>query len=102
MTGVTPFLRESGQPMNKIDPSRIKGSLIDVSTFPTELREGALVAKNSALVDTIIDAVEKKNGFAVVYGANKVLAAHGLDIHTDAGAEVARSYLEGIFREAAP
>lgn len=88
--------------MNKIDPSRIKDSLIDVSTFPTELREGVLAAKDSTLVDAILEAVEKKNGFAVVYGVNKLLAAHGLDIHADADAEVARNYLEGIFRAAAP
>ncbi|MGZ5970064.1 MAG: hypothetical protein ACXWP4_20470, partial [Polyangiales bacterium] len=88
--------------MKKFDPSRIKDSLIDVSTFPTELREGDFAAPSSALVDAVMEAVEKKNGFAVVYGANKVLAAHGLDIRTDAGADMARRFLEETFRAAAP
>ena len=88
--------------MKKIDPSRIKDSLIDVSTFPADLSKGDAAPPNRALVDAIIEAVEKKNGFAVVHGANKLLAAHQLDIHTDAGAERARDYLEGVFRAAAP
>ncbi|RKH44731.1 hypothetical protein [Corallococcus sicarius] len=88
--------------MKKIDPSRIKDSLIDVSTFPAELSKGDSVPPNRALVDAIIEAVEKKNGFAVVHGANKLLAARQLDIRTDAGAELARNYLEGLFRAAAP
>jgi hypothetical protein len=87
--------------MKKIDSSRIKDSLIDVSTFPADLSEGDFAAPSSALVDAVAGAVEKKNGFAVVYGANKLLAAHGLDIRTDAGAEVARRYLESLFRAAA-
>lgn len=87
--------------MKNLDPSRIKDSLIDVSTFPTELRDGDFAATSSALVDAVAEAVEKKNGFAVVYGANRMLAARGLDIRTEAGAEVARRFLEGIFRTAA-
>ncbi|WNG17581.1 hypothetical protein [Cystobacter fuscus] len=86
--------------MKHLDPSRIKESLIDVSTFPTEWREGDLAATGSALVDAIAEAVEKKNGFAVVYGANKVLAARQLDIRTETGAELARRFLEGLFRAA--
>jgi hypothetical protein len=87
--------------MKRLDPGRIQESFIDVSTFPTEWREGDLAATGGALVGAIAEVVEKKNGFAVVYGANKLLAARQLDIRTEAGAEVARRFLENLFREAA-
>lgn len=87
--------------MKKLDSSRIKESLIDVSTFPVGMSEGGLGAPSDALVDAVIEAVEKKNGFAAVYGANKLLAARGVDILSDAGAELARRFLEDTFRAAA-
>lgn len=76
-------------------------SLIDVSAFPVVREDRSLVAAGSALVDAVVEAVERKNGFAVLHGTNRLLAMQGLDVKTDAGAECARRLLEGVFRLAA-
>ncbi|RKG85411.1 hypothetical protein D7W82_19620 [Corallococcus sp. CA049B] len=88
--------------MKRLDPSRLKDSFINVSTFPADLGEGRSAAPAGALLDAVVEAVEKKNGFAVVFGVNKLLADRGLDLHTESGAALARDYLEGIFRAIAP
>ncbi len=87
--------------MNHAPGARVHESLIDVSRFPVPLLNSELGAPELALVAAVVDAVERRHGFAVLHGMNKLLASHGLDVHTEAGAEAARRYHEAIFRAAA-
>jgi hypothetical protein len=86
--------------MNHANASRVHESLIDVSKFSAALDEVDSAAPDAALVDAVVHAVERKHGFAVLHGANKLLTARGLSVHAEAGAEAARRYYEAVFRAA--
>jgi hypothetical protein len=86
--------------MNDARSLRFHESLVNVSRFPVTLQDGDLVAADSALVDAVIERVGGKAGFAILHSTNALLRAHGLDVRDAAGAEVARRYLEAIFRAA--
>jgi hypothetical protein len=76
-------------------------SLIDVSRYPVELEPIDAIAPAAALIDAVVDAVERRHGFAVLHGGQAVLAARGASVHDAAGAEAIRRYYEAIFRAAA-
>jgi hypothetical protein len=86
--------------MNHANASRFHESLIDVSKFPADLEQVDSATPDAALVDAVVHAVERKHGFAVLHGANQLLAARGQDVHAEAGAEAARRYYEAVFRTA--
>lgn len=86
--------------MNQAHASRVHESLIDVSRYPAAGKELGAAAPDPALIDAVVDAVERKHGFAVLHGANRLLAALGADLHSEAGAELARLHHESVFRAA--
>lgn len=90
--------------MSHANASRVHESLIDVSRSPAELGEldpaAPDAAPDAALVDAVVHAVLRGSGFAVLHGARALLAARGLDVRAEAGAELARRHYEAIFRAA--
>lgn len=86
--------------MTQAHAARVHEALIDVSRFPADLNDAEALTPDPALVDAVAQAVEREHGFAVLHGANRVLAARGLDVHADGGAELARRYYEAVFRAA--
>jgi hypothetical protein len=89
-------------PMNHANASRVTESIIDVSKFPFDLDQAGSAPPDATLVDAVVHAVGRKNGFAVLHGANKLLGARGLDVHSEIGAEAARRHYEAVFRSAVP
>lgn len=87
--------------MNHANISRVHESLIDVSKFSVDLEKVDSATPDAALVDAVVHAVERRNGFAVLHGANALLGARGQSVHSEAGAETARRYYETVFRAAA-
>ena len=77
----------------------IANAMVDVSTYDTELRDGKLVAVGTALRERVAELVADGDGLALCHGVAGLLAAHGLDIHSEADAAVARDYLESVFRD---
>jgi hypothetical protein len=77
----------------------IANAKVDVSTYDTELRDGKLVAVGTALRERVAELVADGEGLAVCHGVARLLASHGLEIHSEADAAVARDYLESVFRD---
>jgi hypothetical protein len=73
-------------------------AMVDVSGYPVKLLDGQFGAVPSDLVARLIDLVANGAGLAVCHGAGTLLAQHGMDIHDEADAEIARNYLEAVFR----
>ncbi|MFJ1798557.1 hypothetical protein [Streptomyces sp. NPDC088180] len=73
-------------------------AVIDVSTHPTELTDGRLRAVGDELVRELVRLVAEGDGVAVCLGVAKTLAHHGLDVHKEQDAAIARDYLESLFR----
>ncbi|MER7754725.1 hypothetical protein [Kitasatospora sp. NPDC097643] len=73
-------------------------ALVDVSAYPTELVDGRLRPVGDAVVTELVHLVAEGEGVAVCHGAAQVLERHGLDVHDTQDAEVARDYLESLFR----
>jgi len=73
-------------------------AIIDVSAHPTELADGRLRAVGDGLVAELFRLVAEGEGVAVCHGAARTLAGHGLDVHDEQDAAVARDYLESLFR----
>ena len=80
-----------------ISEEEIKKSLIDVSGHDLDLG-GPDVLQNGDLPARIARLLTADSGYCVLYGTNKILARHGLDIRADR----ARAYelLESIFKSA--
>jgi hypothetical protein len=76
----------------------VKESMVDVSGYPAELVDGRLRMVGGHLAARLVDLVADGAGLAVCHGANALLARHGMDVHREADAAVARDYLESVFR----
>ncbi len=76
----------------------VKQGLVDISGYPAELADGRLVPVSSDLTARLIDLVASGSGLAVCHGTDVLLARHGMDIHRESDAAVARDYLESVFR----
>lgn len=76
----------------------VKQALVDISGYPAELADGRFASVSSDLTARLIDLVAGGAGLAVCYGADALLARHGMDIHREPDAATARDYLESIFR----
>lgn len=83
-----------GTPMKDI----VKQAMVDVSGYDVELVDGAFAGVGGDLTARLVELVADGEGLAVCHGADALLSAHGLDIHREADAAVARDYLEAIFR----
>ncbi|MEN3308474.1 MAG: hypothetical protein V7603_4676 [Micromonosporaceae bacterium] len=77
----------------------VKLSMVDVSDHDAELVDGELRAVGDALTARLVDLVADGAGLAVCHGAGALLARHGMDVHREGDAAVARDYLESIFRD---
>ncbi|WP_439677207.1 hypothetical protein [Embleya sp. MST-111070] len=73
-------------------------TIVDVSAYRTEYVDGRLRAVGDELVDELVKLVAEGHGVAVCRGVARTLAAHGLDVHDEHHAAVARDYLESLFR----
>ncbi|MFP1623729.1 hypothetical protein ACLB9X_00610 [Streptomyces sp. 5K101] len=71
---------------------------IDVSAYETELVDGRLQAVGDELVSELVRLAAEGDGVAVCRGVAKTLQRHGLDVHEEQDAAVARDYLESLFR----
>jgi hypothetical protein len=76
----------------------VKQALVDISGYPTELVDGRFASVSSDLTARLIDLVANGAGLAVCHGTDILLARHGMDIHRESDAGVARDYLESVFR----
>lgn len=76
----------------------VKQALVDISGYPTELVDGRFASVSSDLTARLKDLVAGGAGLALCYGADSLLARHGMDIHREPDAAVARDYLESVFR----
>ncbi|HJQ00739.1 MAG TPA: hypothetical protein VJ851_03995 [Jatrophihabitans sp.] len=76
----------------------VKQAMVDVSEYDVELVDGKFRAVGDALVDKIYDLVAAGEGLALCFGASTLLAQHGMDVHHEPDAAVARDYLESVFR----
>jgi hypothetical protein len=84
-------------PMKEI----VKQATVDVSKYDVELVDGHFRAVGDALTTKLLDLVADGAGLGVCFGAGELLARHGMDVHREEDAEVARDYLESIFRAVA-
>ncbi|MFJ2187337.1 hypothetical protein ACIOJE_05125 [Kitasatospora sp. NPDC087861] len=73
-------------------------AIIDVSAHRTELVDGRLQAVGDEIVAELVRLVAEGDGVALCHGLDRTLASHGLDVHNDQDAAVARDYLESLFR----
>ncbi|WP_406280784.1 hypothetical protein [Embleya sp. NBC_00896] len=73
-------------------------AIIDVSAHETKLVDGRLHRVGDELVDELVELVSGGAGVAVCRGVDRTLAQHGLDVHDERDASVARDYLESLFR----
>lgn len=73
-------------------------SMVDVSGYDAELVDGQLRVVGDGLTTRLIELVADGGGLAVCYGAGALLAKHGMDVHREEDAAVARDYLESVFR----
>lgn len=73
-------------------------SMVDVSGYDAELADGRFRTVGDDLTARLIELVADGDGLAVCYGASKLLAQHGMDVHREEDAAAARDYLEAIFR----
>jgi hypothetical protein len=76
----------------------VERAMVDVSAFDSELVEGELRPVGEALTDHLVGLVVTGDGVAVCHGAAAVAKRHGVDIHTEDGAAVARDFMERVFR----
>jgi hypothetical protein len=76
----------------------VKQSMVDVSDYDTELVDGKFRLVGDALTTKLLDLVAQGAGLAVCFGAGALLARHGLDVHREEDAVIARNHLEAIFR----
>ncbi len=86
--------------MTNLTMDNIKNGLINISEFNTSFENGSITLVDDTLIRKIYELVVNGDGYAVCYGVNKVLSKHGLDVHSKGDADIARSYLEGLFRKA--
>jgi hypothetical protein len=84
--------------MKKLNLELVKSSLIDISKFETIYSDGVISLANQELLGKIYDLITSKNGYAVCYNACKIMLRHGLNIKSDADAEIARQFLGNIFK----
>jgi len=75
-----------------------KNAMVDVSGYDAELVDGKFRAVGDELTARLVELVADGAGLAVCHGAGSLLAKHGMDIHDEQHAAVARDYLESIFR----
>ena len=73
-------------------------AMVDVSGYDAELVDGQLRMAGDALIDRLLELVADGEGLAVCHGAGRLLAKHGLDVHREEDAALARDYLEQVFR----
>ncbi|MGW1995579.1 hypothetical protein [Embleya sp. NPDC001921] len=73
-------------------------AIIDVSAHESVLVDGRLERADDELVEELVRLVTGGAGVAVCHGLDRTLARHGLDIHDERDASVARDYLESLFR----
>src|SRR6185437_5109177 len=96
--GQTHFVEDlMGTPMKDI----VKQAMVDVSQYDVELVDGKFQAVGDALTSKLEELVADGEGLGVVFGAGALLARHGMDVHNEQDAAVARDYLESIFRSLA-
>lgn len=76
-----------------------KNAMVDVSGYPVELVDGKFRTHGDELITRLVQLVADGAGLAVCHGAGALLAAHGMDIHNEQHAALARDYLEAVFRE---
>jgi hypothetical protein len=86
-----------GTPMKDI----VKQAMVDVSQYDVELVDGKFQAVGDALTKKLAELVADGEGLGVCFGAGALLARHGMDVHNEQDAAVARDYLESIFRSLA-
>ena len=76
----------------------VKNAMVDVSGYSVELVDGRFKTVGDDLTAHLVQLVADGDGLAVCHGAGPLLAKHGMDIHHEQDAAVARDYLESIFR----
>ena len=76
----------------------VRESRVDVSGYDAELVDGRLRMVGGDLTARLVELVADGAGLAVCHGANALLARHGMDVHREQDAAVARDYLESAFR----
>jgi hypothetical protein len=83
--------------MSAISAERVSRSLIDIGQYDLDLA-GPDVMQSGELPDRIAQTLTAGSGYCVLYGTNKVLARHGLDIRADR--VKAYELLESVFKSA--
>jgi citrate lyase beta subunit len=95
-------LHDQPATMEDIVPKSITGivrqAMVDVAGYDVDLADGRFGPVPAGLTRHLEKLVADGAGLAVCHGAGALLAKHGLDIHDEADAAVARDYLEAIFR----
>jgi putative PIG3 family NAD(P)H quinone oxidoreductase len=83
--------------MTGVSAEQVEKSLIDISGYDLDL-SGPDVLQTGELPERIIRLLTSESGYCVLYGTNKILASHGLDIHADR--MKAYELLESVFKSA--
>ncbi|PCE31253.1 hypothetical protein [Burkholderia ubonensis] len=86
--------------MKPLETTDVTRAFIDIGAYPTRLADGVLTPADGRLAERLVELVDRGAGFAVCYGAQAMLAQHGLSVHDAAAAEMARRYYEALFRAA--
>ncbi|MDQ0993874.1 hypothetical protein [Streptomyces sp. V3I7] len=76
----------------------VNKAMVDVSGYEVELVDGRFGSVPDELVTRLIELVADGEGLAVCHGASALLARHGMDLHDEAHAALARDYLESVFK----
>lgn len=83
--------------MTGIRAEQVAASLVDIGGYDLDLG-GPDVTQSGELPDRVARLLTAETGYCVLYGTNKILARHGLDV----GADRERAYelLESVFKSA--
>ena len=80
-----------------VNATQVKKSLIDISAYDLDLN-GPDITQTGELPARVAQLLTSGSGYCVLYGTNKILARHGLDVHADR--EKGYELLESIFKSA--
>src|SRR5687768_11647229 len=80
-----------------VNARHVKKSLLDISAYDLDLN-GPDITQTGELPARVAQLLTSESGYCVLYGTNKILERHGLNIHADR--EKGYELLESIFKSA--
>jgi len=83
--------------MKHLNENTVKKSLIDISQYTINYKNGAFALANDDLLKLLISLVNKDSGYAICYGIKSALKQHNLTLTNKDTAEQVRVFYASIF-----